>query len=187
RIPAGIAIVFRLLAAGAVTVDQIEQAAAPVPARTNGSVPPVKPPREAATPLASLTSPTRTNGRPHAPEPPAHPREAPEPSPPARAEAAALAILALGPASCRWPLGDPQRPDFCFCGHPVVAQPYCEQHRAGAYLPSDVGLTPAGMNGRALLPSCSPRPDLGSSTSQKPRSNRHIFALGGEQTSCDVR
>src|SRR5262249_33724237 len=36
RIPRGVGIVFRLLAAGVVTVDQIEQAAIPVPARTNG-------------------------------------------------------------------------------------------------------------------------------------------------------
>jgi len=36
RIPRGVGIVLRLLAARAVTVDQVEQAAAPAPARTNG-------------------------------------------------------------------------------------------------------------------------------------------------------
>jgi hypothetical protein len=38
HIPCGVNIVLRLLAAGAVTVAQVEQAAVPIPARTWGSI-----------------------------------------------------------------------------------------------------------------------------------------------------
>ena len=43
RVPCGVDIVLRLLAAGAVTVDQVEQVAVPIPARTNGSAKPEPP------------------------------------------------------------------------------------------------------------------------------------------------
>src|SRR5262245_22544069 len=43
RIPRGVSIVFRLLAAKAVTIDQVERAAFPVPARTNGDADPGPP------------------------------------------------------------------------------------------------------------------------------------------------
>ena len=43
RVPCGVGIVLRLLAAGAVTVDQVEQAAVAIPARTNGSAKPGPP------------------------------------------------------------------------------------------------------------------------------------------------
>jgi GcrA cell cycle regulator len=43
-------------------------------------------------------------------------------------------VAALTATSCRWPHGDPQHPDFRFCGSPVTASPYCEEHRAVAYL-----------------------------------------------------
>ena len=43
RVPCGVDIVLRLLAAGAVTVAQVEQAAVPIPARTNGSAKPEPP------------------------------------------------------------------------------------------------------------------------------------------------
>src|SRR5262249_54766985 len=119
RIPCGVAIVFRLLAAGTVTVDQVAQAANPASARTNGGAKP-KPPA----PL--LVAP------------------APAPSSGARAEAAVLAdpgltvaerVLALAPGDCRWPCGDPGRPGFHFCAHPVVGKgSYCEQHRVLAHM-----------------------------------------------------
>src|SRR6516225_5389841 len=50
RVPCGVGIVFRLLAAGVVTVDQVEQAA--TPARTNGGAKP-EPPEPAAPLLPS--------------------------------------------------------------------------------------------------------------------------------------
>jgi GcrA cell cycle regulator len=43
-------------------------------------------------------------------------------------------VCALTLGGCRWPYGDPRHPDFHFCGAPVVREPYCEQHRAMAYL-----------------------------------------------------
>lgn len=118
RIPRGVGIVLRLLAAGVVTISQIEQAAVPIPARTNGGPKP-----ESLAPL------------PVAP--------APEQPTLARAEATTLAapglttaekVLALTPEACRWPCGDPGCPDFHFCGSPVAKRPYCEHHRAMAYM-----------------------------------------------------
>jgi hypothetical protein len=117
RIPCGVNLVVRLLACGVVSIDQIEQVAGAIPARTNGSAKPEPP-----APL------------PGAP--------APEQSAAAPAEAAALAdlgpttaerVVALAPGDCRWPHGDPGRPNFYFCGSPVARKPYCEHHRAMAY------------------------------------------------------
>lgn len=42
---------------------------------------------------------------------------------------AVAAILALGPRSCRWPIGDPRVPGFRFCCAPrLVGSPYCAVH-----------------------------------------------------------
>ena len=102
---------------GAVTVAQVEQAAVAIPARTNGSAKPEPP-----APLLGAPAPEQSAAAP--------------------AEAAALAdpglttaekVCALAPGACRWPCGDPARPDFHFCGGPVARGPYCEHHRAMAY------------------------------------------------------
>lgn len=51
-----------------------------------------------------------------------------------------LTVEKLTPRSCRWPIGNPGTPDFGFCGVPqanmlaVPSQPYCEHHRARAYV-----------------------------------------------------
>ena len=91
RVPCGVGIVLRLLAAGTVTVAQVEQAAVPIPARTNGSAKP-------GPPAPLLVEP------------------APEQSALARAKAATLAdpslttaekVCALAPEACCWPCGDP--------------------------------------------------------------------------------
>jgi GcrA cell cycle regulator len=38
--------------------------------------------------------------------------------------------------ACRWPIGDPLKEDFGFCGHAKVrGLPYCEQHARRAYQP----------------------------------------------------
>src|SRR5215468_589235 len=113
RIPCGISIVFRLLAAGVITVDQVEQAAVPVPARTNGSA-------KSEPPVPLLV----------------------EPAPEQSALAPALAnlslttaekVCALTPEACRWPYGDPRHSDFHFCGNSVAEKPYCDRHRTLAY------------------------------------------------------
>jgi DNA-binding transcriptional regulator YdaS (Cro superfamily) len=137
RVPYGVAILFRLLAAGVVTLAQIEQAAVPIPARTNGSGEP-KPPA----PL--LVEP------------------APKQSALARAQAATPAgpglttaekVYALTPEACRWPCGDPGHPDFRFCGRPVAKRPYCEQHRAMAYVASLKSRSPKPANSALQTPS----------------------------------
>jgi GcrA cell cycle regulator len=45
-------------------------------------------------------------------------------------------LLALTERSCKWPMGDPVKADFCFCGNdaPDVA-PYCTFHQRLAYQP----------------------------------------------------
>jgi GcrA cell cycle regulator len=111
RVPRGVGIVLRLLATGAVTIAEVEEAAVSAPARTNGRA-------ELEPPVPLLVEP------------------APE-------QTAALAnpdlttaekVCALAPEACRWPDGDPKRPDFHFCGNPVAERPYCERHRAMAYM-----------------------------------------------------
>src|SRR5262245_43967784 len=55
RVPCGVGIVLRLLAAGAVTVAQVEAAAASIPARTNGGANP-----EPFAPLFVAPAPTQS-------------------------------------------------------------------------------------------------------------------------------
>ena len=43
-----------------------------------------------------------------------------------------LDLMALTELTCKWPIGDPQDEDFCFCGvriEPTGAQPYCSYHK----------------------------------------------------------
>lgn len=43
-------------------------------------------------------------------------------------------VADLGDGQCRWPIGDPQKPDFHFCnGKKTPGLPYCAQHNARAY------------------------------------------------------
>lgn len=45
-------------------------------------------------------------------------------------------IQTLTECSCRWPIGDPQLPDFHFCGRTKVPLlPYCEVHARRAFQP----------------------------------------------------
>jgi GcrA cell cycle regulator len=47
-----------------------------------------------------------------------------------------LSLMELTERTCKWPIGDPSRGEFYFCGHPVVAgKPYCKGHAAAAYQP----------------------------------------------------
>ena len=42
----------------------------------------------------------------------------------------------LTETSCRWPIGDPQQPEFHFCGRKKIhGLPYCEVHARRAYQP----------------------------------------------------
>jgi GcrA cell cycle regulator len=45
-------------------------------------------------------------------------------------------IQTLTESCCRWPIGDPQQPDFHFCGKSKVpGLPYCEVHARRAFQP----------------------------------------------------
>lgn len=45
-------------------------------------------------------------------------------------------IQTLTESCCRWPIGDPQQPDFHFCGRKKVpGLPYCEAHARRAFQP----------------------------------------------------
>jgi transcriptional regulator with XRE-family HTH domain len=106
RVPRGVGIVLRLLAAGVVTINQVEKAIASVPAvRTNGS---------------AKLAPRRVTPAPETPIAPA--------------ATTAEKVFALAPNACRFPCGDPRRADFHFCGRPIAREFYCEQHVAMAYL-----------------------------------------------------
>lgn len=67
---------------------------------------------------------------------------APTPAPVAAAEsepavAERVTILHLTEQTCKWPIGDPGRPDFFFCGRKSeTGVPYCPYHARIAYQPS---------------------------------------------------
>lgn len=114
RVPCGVDILLRLMACGAVSIDEVERVAVAIPARTNGGAEPEPP---APLPAAPALEQSAATG----------------------AEVAALAdpelttaeaIVALAPGACRWPHGDPGCAGFRFCGSPVARQPYCEIHHA---------------------------------------------------------
>jgi GcrA cell cycle regulator len=49
-----------------------------------------------------------------------------------------LSIVELDAATCRWPIGDPRKPSFGYCGHPTKrGSGYCEGHHAIAYCPAE--------------------------------------------------
>jgi len=49
-----------------------------------------------------------------------------------------LSIVELDGTTCRWPIGDPRRPSFGYCGHAAKAgSGYCDGHHAIAYKPVD--------------------------------------------------
>jgi len=105
RVPRAVHLVINLLVTGAISIDQVEQAAISIPARTNGSA-------KSGPPAPLLVEPTPA---------------------PALADldcTTAEKVLALAANACRWPCGDPGHPAFHFCSSPVTERPYCEHHRA---------------------------------------------------------
>lgn len=47
-----------------------------------------------------------------------------------------IKLIQLTESTCKWPIGDPQEADFCFCGHSIKSDtPYCEYHCKLAYQP----------------------------------------------------
>lgn len=102
-------------------------------------------PGQAAAPRAPRLAPQRAPERavergPFAPHPftvvgaPPAPRPAPLPRPVAAAPAPRPAPR-LSNAACCWPLGEPGKPGFTFCGSRALAgKPYCEEHASLAYV-----------------------------------------------------
>lgn len=44
-------------------------------------------------------------------------------------------LMRLEPADCRWPIGDPRKPGFGFCGKAKVpGKSYCQDHYERAYV-----------------------------------------------------
>lgn len=47
-----------------------------------------------------------------------------------------LKLVELSDSTCKWPNGDPQSEDFCFCGNDSGdSEPYCNYHSRLAYQP----------------------------------------------------
>lgn len=47
-----------------------------------------------------------------------------------------LSLMELTERTCKWPIGDPSRGEFYFCGQPAIAgKPYCQGHSSAAYQP----------------------------------------------------
>lgn len=68
------------------------------------------------------------------PEPPIPPAQLPDAPEPKR-----LRVLQLTERTCKWPIGDPRRLDFCFCGNEAArgGPPYCHYHAGIAYQPRE--------------------------------------------------
>jgi hypothetical protein len=139
-VPRAVTLVCRLMAMKAVTIEQVEEVAVSSPIRANGNAkdePSAKPASDqsasASAKIATLADPGLTT---------------------------AEKLCALPPGSCCWPLGDPRDRDFHFCGAPVVTAPYCQHHRALAYLAPRtggghgvrVGFVVHGRHGRPSIP-----------------------------------
>ncbi len=56
------------------------------------------------------------------------------PSPIKKRELKLATLQVITERMCKWPFGDPKKPDFHFCGKAVdVTVTYCPEHRALAY------------------------------------------------------
>jgi hypothetical protein len=126
-VPRAVTLVCRLMAVGAVTIAQVEQAAVPSPIWTNGGAeekPPAPLHAESAPKQSALASRrARTAAR----------------ADPGPTTTVVEQVCALASDACRWPYGDPRDRNFRFCGKPTVTGSYCGYHHAVAYLPPRPG------------------------------------------------
>jgi len=125
RLPHAVGIVCNLLTMKAVTVEQVEAAAA---------------------------GPVQTNGGGKR-EPPALPEPTPTPARADSSLSTAQKVFARAPNACCWPYGDPKDRTFRFCNNPVVKPPYCARHYAAAYVARSLSETRPGFRPSASLAS----------------------------------
>jgi hypothetical protein len=111
-VPFGVAILVRFLAAGVITVDQVEAAA-----RVNGGTPEPE----------SASGESNDEGDDDANDAAAALVES---------ESVASKVLALAPGECRWPEGNLDDPaGFRFCAAPIARGRYCAAHYAKSVIP----------------------------------------------------
>jgi GcrA cell cycle regulator len=111
--------------------------------RGKAKAPPPARPKAKAVPAPSAPAPAPRPAAIVTPLPPALAVEAaPEPAPVAVADEVGLplservTIMDLRESMCRWPMGDPTKPEFRFCGaRSVTGLPYCSHHAQVAYQP----------------------------------------------------
>ncbi len=116
----------------------------------SGRATPSRPARRTVKPAAARpqrSAPPAAAARPAAPPP------APvEPAPLPNGEFAT--VLTLGSHICKWPIGDPDDPEFRFCGrHASAASPYCEAHARLAYQPQKKRVRRTNSDANAVLDS----------------------------------
>jgi len=79
--------------------------------------------------------PRKAIAQPNPPAQPVAPIVSPQPRPSAQPEPPRMiTLMQLTRSSCRFPFGDPKKPDFRYCGLSQHGDsPYCEAHQALAY------------------------------------------------------
>ncbi len=102
---------------------------------------PTQPPAQAIT--SNLAAPQNPNQGPKPSvqasiqAPAEHPKPAPLPVEAVAPGSKGLTIMEFREGTCRWPLGDPTKPEFRYCGAGgVPGLPYCDHHAQIAYIPS---------------------------------------------------
>jgi hypothetical protein len=140
RVPRAVRLVINLLVTGAISIDQVEQAAVPASAPTNGGAKPET--------LAPFTEASQERSlRPHVKTP----APAPVPTNPGPTTLAEK-VCRLTAEVCHFPIGDPRHSSsFYFCNAPVVTPPYCERHHTQAHIAPRTGAGPVA-HGRQPRP-----------------------------------
>jgi GcrA cell cycle regulator len=66
-------------------------------------------------------------------------------------------IQTLTESCCRWPIGDPQQPEFHFCGRKKIpGLPYCEVHARRAFQPPQTRRRDREFTPMVVLPKAMP-------------------------------
>ncbi len=107
----------------------------------SGRAKPSSPRKKAAGTTRKAAPRKRTTRAPSVPRTPRVVAAAPPPPPPLEAKPMAngefATILTITDHMCKWPIGDPSKSDFRFCGRKTdPEEPYCIAHSQVAYQPS---------------------------------------------------